>query len=163
MYLYPIFYDLIAETPEEKELAAQLHLDIVYYILKNDYYLIDADGKPTTWGDWNPDDLNNDPYWVPDRGINALEMLAFILGAYKLRQDPQLLEHFNRLAFEDGYAENMLNQKITSALGINHADDELSIPSYFLMWWAIKDLNGTFDEFYSKYCIQVERQVDDSV
>jgi hypothetical protein len=31
---------------------------IMNYIVKNNFYLLDLDGKPTTWGVWNPAYIN---------------------------------------------------------------------------------------------------------
>ena len=47
--MYPLVYKLLAETPDEKSRALRLMTNIINYIVKNDFYLIDADGKHTTW------------------------------------------------------------------------------------------------------------------
>jgi hypothetical protein len=75
--------------------------------VENNYYLIDKDGKPTRWGVWNPQDLNDSPDWVDDRGTNSLQMLSYLLLAYKLNGDPYFLDHFNNLVNNHGYAESI--------------------------------------------------------
>lgn len=49
MWAYPIIYELVAETSEEKSRAYRLINNIMTYIVKNDYYLIDVTGNHTTW------------------------------------------------------------------------------------------------------------------
>ena len=44
------------------------------YIVTNDYYLIDVDGEPTTWGKWNPTYLNGQRTWSDVRGLNSLQV-----------------------------------------------------------------------------------------
>jgi len=159
LFLYPIFYDLMAKTPQEKERAANLALDIVYYITENGYNLIDKDGKPTRWGHWSPSDLNDSPDWVDDRGTNSLQMLSYLLLAYKLNGDPYFLDHFNNLVENHGYAENMLNTKISAPNNVDHPDDGLDYPTYYAMWWGIQDLNNTFDDFYDRFFVPSVTQI----
>jgi predicted RNase H-related nuclease YkuK (DUF458 family) len=49
MFAYPMVYDLLAETPDEKARARNLINNIVGYIVENGFVLIDVTGKPTTW------------------------------------------------------------------------------------------------------------------
>jgi len=37
----------------------ELFVNTTNYIIANNYYLIDYTGKPTTWGYWGPDMLND--------------------------------------------------------------------------------------------------------
>jgi hypothetical protein len=63
MMVYPLVYRYLAKTENEKQRVLKLISSIVKYIVSNDYYLIDADGKRTTWGVWNPIYLNKNPMW----------------------------------------------------------------------------------------------------
>ena len=47
--VYPLLYDLVAQTDNERARAKRLILNITRYITQNGYYLIDVTGKPTTW------------------------------------------------------------------------------------------------------------------
>jgi hypothetical protein len=49
MWAYPLVYQLVAETPEEKSRVLRLITDITTYIVKNNFYLIDVTGNHTTW------------------------------------------------------------------------------------------------------------------
>ena len=45
------------------------------------YYLIDHTGKPTTWGKWAPAVVNFDRAFSDERGLQSLQMLAYIAAA----------------------------------------------------------------------------------
>jgi hypothetical protein len=67
--------------------AAALVTDSVAYIVKNDFFLVDVTGRPTTWGVWNPQVLNLNSSYSDERGLNSLQMLSFLLAAYRLSGD----------------------------------------------------------------------------
>ena len=48
----------VAETPVEKKRVADFIDQILTHIIDNNYYFVDADGKPTRWGRWNPEYIN---------------------------------------------------------------------------------------------------------
>ncbi len=50
-------YEFVASTPEERARVRTLMADVVQYIVDNNLYLIDVDGKPTYWGVWAPDQV----------------------------------------------------------------------------------------------------------
>lgn len=107
MFAYPIVYDLVAETQEEKDQVAQLLDDVVGedrppvlwlvvthvlttsfrsagYIKEHEYYLIDVTNRSTRWGVWNPGPINFNQSWSDEHGLNALEILSFLLSAYQV-------------------------------------------------------------------------------
>ena len=45
-----VLYQVAARTPEEKKRIATFIGKILDHIIRNDWYLIDVDGKPTLWG-----------------------------------------------------------------------------------------------------------------
>jgi hypothetical protein len=49
LFVYPLVYDLIAETASEKQRAYDLINNITSYIVDNDFTLIDITGKRTHW------------------------------------------------------------------------------------------------------------------
>jgi len=69
--------------------AVGLFSDIVHYIVSNHFYLIDVTGRHTTWGIWAPELLNVNRSYSDERGINSMQMLAFIEAAVKYTGDPQ--------------------------------------------------------------------------
>jgi hypothetical protein len=75
----------IAELIHENDIrnkAIMLIDTLMSTIVKNDYYMIDWDGKPTRWGRWNPDYVNARPENVGDRKINSSNIIAMLQTAY---------------------------------------------------------------------------------
>jgi len=101
------------------------------YIIDNDYYLIDANGKHTQWGVWNPTFLNDDPLWYDERGVNSMQILSWILSAYSIEPDQKFLDAFHYLVDNYDYDTNVINAKITQPSDINYSDDELTFLPYF--------------------------------
>ena len=129
---------LVAElspVEAERDLAKQLLTQFVLRMVKNNFQLIDWTGKPTTWGKWNPSQLNDDRAWSDGRGVNSLQVLAYIAAAYPFVNDTerQILEHAYRdLTNETNqYNENIMNLKITAPSDDNYSDDELTFLPYF--------------------------------
>ena len=134
--IYPIVFDLVAELPWEKQAVASTIRNIVDYILANNYTLIDPiTGKETSWGQWQPARLNNDPDWYDDRGPNSNQIVTYLTHAYRITSDPKYLKAFNDLVGNHGYDVNLVNLKITQPSDINYSDDELTYLPYlsFLM------------------------------
>lgn len=140
LFVYPLIYDLVAETAEEKQRVLSLIVNITDYIIDNDYYLIDVTGKPTTWGYWNPHTLNNNPEKYGERGINSLEVLAWLVSAYRLTGNAKYLDSFQYLTANQ-FLENLINQKITTPCDINYSDDELTFLAYYTYFYALNGLS----------------------
>eukprot|EP01012_Entosiphon_sulcatum_P007568 TRINITY_DN13878_c0_g1_i1.p1 TRINITY_DN13878_c0_g1~~TRINITY_DN13878_c0_g1_i1.p1 ORF type:complete len:778 (-),score=92.44 TRINITY_DN13878_c0_g1_i1:7-2340(-) len=136
LFVYPIVYDLLAETPTEKARAYRLLYGITKYIVDNKYYLIDVTGKPTTWGKWAPEYVNDNPDWYDQRGLNSLQIMTWLLSAYRVSKDDIFLNAFTDLAENYGYALNIINQKITQPSDDNYSDDELAFLPYHLYSWT---------------------------
>ena len=98
------------------------------HILDHGYYLVDIDGKPTTWGVWAPEKLNDDPIWWPERGLNSLEILSHLKVAYHIVADPRYERAYNELIEKHHYAINTLLTKVPG--GVSH-DDQLLFLSYY--------------------------------
>ena len=127
-YAVSLFYDLVAEG-DEKVLARE-HLNrIAGYILKSGYVFPDLDGKPTRWGRWNPEYLLR-PYGYNDRGVNGLEILAFMQSAYAVTGDVKFNKGLQQLV-DLGYATNTIRQKNTfPPATLAPWDDNLAFESY---------------------------------
>ena len=80
--IYAIFYDLVANTQDEKEFVLDLMTSTIDYIIENDYKLIDADGHETTWGFWDPYSLNNVGENFDERGLNSMQIMTWIMTCY---------------------------------------------------------------------------------
>jgi hypothetical protein len=130
-FVYPIYYDLVADEAEKKTLAAALDR-ITNHILDNNYQLIDVDGKRTRWGWWGPEAIWEDP---DELGLRALHLLAHLRTAMHVTQSDALRakyqKHYDKLINQHRYHLLMRNQKINIPGHVNHSDDELAFLSYY--------------------------------
>jgi hypothetical protein len=96
MFAYPLFYDLVAKG-EMKDRARSLVDRIMTHIVDHNFELVDLDGLATRWGVWNPDSLNHSVRWMYERGINSLQILAFLKSASHVTQNPKYEKAYNQL------------------------------------------------------------------
>ncbi|WP_158855836.1 ligand-binding sensor domain-containing protein [Lunatibacter salilacus] len=143
-------FGVVAELVEDKELkdqAVRLIDALMQHIVDNDWYLIDYDGKPTLWGKWHPDYVNNFPRMVGDRKLNSSNIVAMLQTAYHFTQKEIYKTKAFELMEDHGYLENMMvpMEQIGKAEegtdewaemlseSWNHSDDEM----YFLGYWGL--------------------------
>jgi len=100
------FYYEFAAIEEEKELIRNHVRKIIDVLIKNNYNLIDVDGRKTRWGVWSPDDLNGDPDWASEKSINSFELLAYLKFANYVTGDEKYEKEYRRLIDEEGYLAN---------------------------------------------------------
>lgn len=127
-FAYAVYYDLVADEKEKQDLRATVSR-ITDHIIEHGYYLVDVDGKPTTWGVFAPEMLNGP--WEGQRGLNSLEMLSHLKVAYHITGDEKYQNAYLDLARNHHYALNTLYQKITAPGDVNHSDDELAFLCYY--------------------------------
>lgn len=139
-YAYAIYYDLAAQGEQREKLIKLVHR-IASYLVDNDYYLIDWDGRPTKWGIWNPRALYN--WWNyrdaeddPGRLVglvyaNSLEILSFMRTAYHITGDVKFLDAYYDLANNWGLADMMINAAVNFLGVTNHSTDELLFLAYY--------------------------------
>jgi len=149
-YAISLFYDLVAEG-KEKEMAKE-HLNrIASYILKNDWVLLDMDGKPTRWGRWNPEYLLRS-YGYAGRGLNGLEALMYMQTALSITGDKKFKAGYQQL-ISWGYHQNTLRQKNVFPPEIVITwDDNLAFETYNTLFRYCDDPN-----FRSVYLRSLER------
>lgn len=126
-FAWYVFHELAASEDERQPVRAVVKR-VTDHILDHGYYLVDLDGKPTTWGVWAPEKLNDDPMWWWERGLNSLEMLSHLKVAHHLVGDPRYERAYRELIDKHHYAINTLEAKITG--GVSH-DDQLLFLSYY--------------------------------
>ncbi len=118
-----VYCDFCA-TPEEKAEIREALCDIVDHIMSHNYRLCDIDGLPTTWGNWNPDELNRNDRWFNERGVNSFEMLSFLKILDHLGADKKYHDEYVRLVSKEHFAVNAMRRKLDDAR-TNHIDDHL--------------------------------------
>lgn len=137
-FAFQLYYDLVANEDEKRQIRATCKR-IMDRILKDGYYLVDLDGKPTRWGVWAPEKLNDDPEWWAERGLNSLEILSHLKVAHHIVGDPRYAQAYRELIDRHGYAVNTLGTKVVTGGEINHSDDELAFLSYYPLLQLEKD------------------------
>lgn len=152
----------LVEVPELKNKAILLIDTLMSHIVKNDFYMIDWNGKPTTWGRWNPEYVNARPKNVGDRKINSSNIIGMLQTAYHFTKKEKYKEASFRLMNEHGYFENLmrpmkeigyapadadeLSKELSDAW--NHSDDEM----YYCGYWGLYRyaLNDTLKARYKE-------------
>ena len=136
MFGLPIAAHLLYPPGPQKDSLVTLITNIATYIVNNDYTLIDVTGLPTTWGHWDPPTLNYNRAFSDGRGLNSLQILAYMQAAVNQSSDPAAQALLAR-AYADltgpsnEYNLNMLNLKIESPIDDNFSDDELTFLPYY--------------------------------
>jgi hypothetical protein len=159
LFVAALMDQFIAKAPEEKKRVADFIDGIMTHILDNDYYFVDLDGKPTTWGKWNPEYVNMYPSEVYDRKLNSMHLVAGLQLAYALTKKERYKTEMFKVMNEFGYFKNMLPSMYdmkehivmydghTMGDGWNHSDDEMA----FLTYWPLYHyaLNDTLKQHYA--------------
>ncbi len=148
-----VMNQFVAKTASEKKRVADFIDKILTHIIENNYCFIDADGKPTLWGRWNPEYINWYPETIGDRKLGSITIIAGLQLGYALTgKDIYKTEAF-RLMNQHNYLKNILIDcnKIsitpgyvhfgaTMGDGWNHSDDEMAFLSYWVLYhYAFND------------------------
>jgi len=145
LFVAAVLDKLVVETKEEQKRVASFIDQIMTHIIENDYYFIDLDGKPTTWGRWNPEYVNMYPKNVYDRKLNSIHLIAGLQLAYSLTGKENYKSEAFRMMKDYGYYENMLTPMKEISIDTiaydghylgtewNHSDDEMA----FLTYWPL--------------------------
>ena len=150
---FAVAHALLAETPAEKARLASTLCATVQYIVDGGLVYIDPlTGNRTTWGYWDPADLNGVPGKPGERGGNALEVLGYLGVASQVCESRVVSgsnpgsnsgsgseQHirvggsfgalFTKLVTEDRYGSNILNVHDTSPSSIAFFDYRLAFTS----------------------------------
>jgi hypothetical protein len=137
----------LVSVPEIKSQAVMLIDTLMAHIVKNDYYLIDWDGKPTLWGKWHPDYVNALHGSSGDRKLNSSNIVAMLQTAWHFTGKEKYRDAILKLMKEHGYLNNLMipMKEISNAPeeadewnkmlsgGWNHSDDEM----YYVGYWGL--------------------------
>jgi len=152
-FAYTIFAEIVPD-PAWRQRAVALMDAIMDHIVRNNWYLVDYDGKPTQWGRWHPEYVNQFPRQVGDRKLNSAEIISFLQAAYHFTGKELYKQKAFELFDKYGYLDNILIpiKGLSQVPGIdlttewNHSDDELA----FLTYWNLYRYAFT-DELREKY------------
>lgn len=131
-FFYPLYYDLVADTFEEKERVREIVRNIIDHLIRNDFCLIDHDGTPTRWAVFSPASLNQDFAWYAERGLNSLSILSYLAVAEHITGDPRYGETANELIEKHSFNINAMIPKLQRGMGSgNQSDDEMAFMSFY--------------------------------
>jgi len=130
-FLYALYYDLVAETDEEKARAREVVARVTDHLIEHDFNLVDHDGKPTRWGVFGPKELNG-LFWTAQRGLNSLSVLSYLKVAEHVTGDEKYAKAYHRLVHDHGYAGNALHAKVHAGRATgNQSDDEMAFMCFY--------------------------------
>ncbi len=132
-FAYATYYDLVAETPEEKARVREVVRRVTDHLLVHQFRLVDHDGQPTRWAHFSPRDLNDDPDWWAERGLNSLSILTYLSVAYHVTEDPKYKEAYDHLITMHAYAMNAMTMpKLQAGPGsFVQFDDKMAFLNYY--------------------------------
>jgi len=132
-FLYGLYYDLVAETEEEKAMVREVTSRVTDHMIEHNFQLYDHDGKPTRWARFSPDELNRDlKFSTGLRGLNSLSMLSYLKVTYHVTGDEKYQKAYMMLVEDEQYAANTLNAKRQMGVGTgNQSDDEMAFMGYY--------------------------------
>jgi len=143
MFGYSVYYDLAAETEEEKNEVRGVVFRLMNHIVDHGYQLWDMDGTPTTFGRWDPDKINSEILRVKIDGkwqdagsywMDALEILSFLRAAYHITGEKKFYDHYRLLIEKYGYDTKAAHWQYPYLIDprfYNYSDDELAFLAYY--------------------------------
>ncbi len=162
-FFYPLYYDLCADTPEEKERVREVVRDAIDHLISHDFTMVDHDGKPTRWAIYGPQYLNHDPQWWPERGLNSLSILTYLSVAMHITGDHKYAGVLRELIDKHSYAHNIMYPKMQHGPGSgNQSDDEMAFMCYYGLLHCSTDeqLKGMARISFFSYWINEEPEVN---
>lgn len=109
-FFYGIYYDLAAETEEEKAPVREVVAAIADHFIREGYVLRDHDGQPTRWARFDAESLNSVHHWS-ERGLNSMMMLSMLKVTEHITGDPKYLEASRELREKHNYDINAILPK----------------------------------------------------
>ena len=133
-FIFSIAYDLLSDEALKRRIAGTCQR-IMDHIIDHGYYLVDLDGKPTTWGYWSPDALKRNP---DERALNSLQLLSFLKTAEHITGVGRYGAQYKKVAWDLKYAD-LLTRVEESRTEMNNSDEELAMLPYYCVFEYEKD------------------------
>ena len=130
---------LLSPVAEQRAQARTMLLSIVGTIVRNGFVMNGLDGQATTWGRWDPAEVNFRRTFSDERGLQSLQMLSMLAAASNVSNgtlhsggdaDDWHAAYATLTNATNDYARNMLNLKIETPCDDNFSDDELTFLPY---------------------------------
>ena len=174
-FFYGLYYDLVAESDEEKERVRRHVSALAGHLVDHGFNLVDHDGLPTRWGQYGPKEMNFDESWFVERGLNSLSIIAYLTIAEHITGEKRFGDAKRELIEKHGYAQNLMHPKFQRGIGTgNQSDDEMAFMNYYglmkyetdpklrervaLSWWHYwrleePELNPFFNFAFASMCM----------
>jgi hypothetical protein len=162
-FFFGAYYDLVAETPEEKAAVVDLTRALTNHIVDNGFKLVDHDGKPTRWGNWSPEYVNSIDGGWSDRGIQAVELLSFLNVALHVTGDQKFADTAKMLRDKYAYHINAIDGRaVFPPENVVPWDNNLAFLSYYglLKYETDPELLRTYRASLDRNWLFVSRQND---
>jgi hypothetical protein len=133
-FIYSIASDLLPDDSLKRRVAETCQR-IMDHIIEHGYYLVDLDGKPTTWGYWSPEALRQNP---DERALNSLQLLSFLKTAEHLTGAARYGSEYKKVVWDLKYTE-LLTRVNEWRMEMNYSDEELAMLPYYCVFRYEKD------------------------
>lgn len=133
-FIFSIAYDLLPDEPLKRRIVETCQR-VMDHIIDHGYYLVDVDGKPTSWGYWSPEALKRNP---DERALNSLQLLSFLKTAAHITGAARYAAEYQKVAWDLKYAD-MLTRVDESRMKLNYSDEELAMLPYYCVFQYEKD------------------------
>ena len=131
-FFYALYHDLCARDEAEKARVRQVVKALTDHLVSHDFALVDVDGKPTRWAVYGPGQLNGNPQWWVERGLNSLSMLSYLAVAAHVTGEARYWDVAMELVRRHGYAQNLMFPKVHQGPGSgNQSDDEMAFMCFY--------------------------------
>jgi len=141
-FLYGVATDLLPDRALKKRIA-ETAARIMDHIVDHGYYLVDGNGKPTTWGRWSQTYFHQEP---GDSALNSMELLSFLKTAAHITGNAKYAKEYRKAAMDLGYARLGARYKELRE-EINYSDEELAMLSFYNLFRYETDGN-LLDRYY---------------
>ena len=141
-----VVYELLARTDTERTRVARPLCQTMAYLQDNGYIFVDPiSGKGTSWGYWDPGQLNGVPGKPDERGENSLELLGFLAAAAHVcdasaSPPGRFGKAFALMVTKHGYDQNTIGALATAPESIATFDFRLAFMSYYVLALATPEL-----------------------
>jgi hypothetical protein len=155
-FFYPLYFDFCADSEAERARVREVVRDVTDHLIAHQFSFIDLDGKPTRWGIYGPQFLNEDPNWWQERGLKSLSILCYLTVAAHITGERKYLETARELVERHGYAHNAMYPKVHNGPGSgNQSDDEMAFMCYYglLRYTADENLKSLIRYSFFRYWV----------
>jgi hypothetical protein len=155
-FFYPLYYDFCADSEAERERVREVVRNLADHLIAHGFCLVDFDGKPTRWGIYGPQFLNENPYWWQERGLKSLSILCYLSVAAHVTGDEKYEKAARDLVERHGYAHNAMYPKVQHGPGSgNQSDDEMAFMCYYglLRYSRNEDLKALIRYSFFQYWV----------